>query len=115
MTGNENAKWSSIINTKPGGTRLVSPKSWAMPSGLLQNSNIEYPKATVGTTNGISARLSRIVAQYPRFLTMSHARGMPAKMSRLDTTNPITKDHVIALFILVRTLALTVQLGRESN
>ena len=104
-----------MINTKPGVTRLVDPKSWAMPSGLLQNSKIENPKATVGTTNGISARLSRIVAQCPRLLTMSHARGMPAKTSRLDTTSPITKDHDIALSILVRTLALNTKLGSENN
>jgi hypothetical protein len=86
-----------------------------MPSGLLQNSKIEKPKATVGTTNGISTRLSRIVAKCPRLLTMSQARGMPAKTSRLDTTSPIVKDQDIALSILVKTLALNTKLGSENS
>ena len=99
----------------PAGTRLLDPKNCAIPSELLQNSSIENPSATVGTMKGMSARLSRIVAQFPRFLTMSQARGTPAKRSRLETVRPIMKDQDTALSILVNTSALSARLGNENN
>jgi len=91
----------------------LDPNNWAIPSGLLQNSKIEKPSATVGTINGMSARLSRIVAQCPRFRTINHARGTPARMSRLDTVRPIMNDQVTALFMLFSVTALNARLGSE--
>ena len=99
----------------PAGTRLLDPKNCAIPFGLLQNSSVEKPSATVGTMKGMSARLSRIVAQLPRLLTMSQARGTPARRSRLETVRPIMNDQDTALSILVKTAALNARLGNENN
>jgi hypothetical protein len=63
----------------------------------------------------MSARLSRIVAQFPRLLTMSQARGTPARRSRLETVKLIMNDQDTALFILVNTAALNDRLGNENN
>jgi hypothetical protein len=115
MTGYENAKWSNMISTTPGGTPVVAPKSCAIPPGLLQNCKIEKPKATVGTTNGISAKLSRIVIQLPRLLTTSQANGIPQRTSRLETTNPMMNDHDTAAHILPVTAAGIPKLGSEIN
>lgn len=90
-----------MINNVPGDTRVFVPKICEMPNGLLQNSKIEKPKATVGIMNGISAKLSRIVAQRPRLLTINHASGIPAKISNDETTSPMTNDHAMAPRILV--------------
>jgi len=99
----------------PGGTRLLDANSWLIPSGLLQNSKIENPSATVGTTNGMSAKLSRTVAQCPRFLTISQARGTAAKISRLETVSPIMNDQDTALSMLVNTAALNTRLGSVNS
>ena len=93
---------------------LLDPNSCAIPSGLLQNCKIEKPRATVGTMNGMSARLSRIVAQCPRLLTMSQARGTPARMSRLETVRPIMNDHETALSIPFNVTAFSTRLGSEN-
>ena len=94
---------------------LVDPNSCEIPTGLLQNSKIEKPKATVGTMDGISARLSRIVVQCPWLLTISQASGIPARTSRVETTSPITKDHNTAPSILFVISGLKAKLGSENS
>ena len=99
----------------PGVTKPLTPKIEEIPDGPFQNSRIEKPRATVGITKGISARLSRIVVQRPCLLTINHASGTPAKTSSEDTARPMMKDHTTANLIPEITEALNVKFGRVTN
>jgi hypothetical protein len=104
-----------MIRRLPGEIRLPTPIIDEMPDELLQNSRMENPSATVGITKGISAKLSSKVVHRPRFLTISHARGIPASMSSEDTIRPIMNDQETASLIRDRTGALNAREGKVNN
>ena len=81
-----------MTRSHPGEIRLSVLNSAAMPSGLFQKSESEYPSAVVGTMNGMSAKVSSALRILDFPLTIYHANGSPVTMSMIETRNAIPKD-----------------------
>ena len=102
-TGKENVKWSRRTSIRPGATEI--PRMLIGPV-LPQKRRVEKPKATVGMTNGMSARASNILIQCECPRVMSQAKGNPAKRSRVATDSAIIKDQNTAASERVMRLGL---------
>jgi len=103
------------MSTLPGEIRLSTLKIEDTPEEPLQNSTTAKPRATVGITKGISAKLSMIVVMRLCLLTINQAKGTPASTSNKDTKTPITKDHATASIILWISETLNVKFERVAS
>ena len=77
---------------RPGATE--TPRTLIGPV-FPQKRSVEKPSATVGMTNGMSARASRMLIHrdFPR--AMYQAKGSPARRSRVATDSAIANDQNI--------------------
>ena len=63
-----------------------------MPPVELQNNKMEYPKAAVGTTKGMSAKVSRTLSHLDLPRVINQAKGTPARRSKAATINAIMNE-----------------------
>jgi hypothetical protein len=84
-----------MTKSQPGETS-DEPNMPDKPPLELQNSKIEYPNAAVGTTNGISAKVSRMLIHLDLLRVINHAKGTPASRSKAATIKPIINEFAIA-------------------
>jgi hypothetical protein len=85
-----------MTRSQPGETSN-EPNSADIPPLEPQNSKSEYPKAAVGTTNGMSAKVSRTLSHLDFPLVINQANGTPAIRSNAETVKAIMKEFLIAL------------------
>jgi len=88
-------KCKSITKSHPGEISEL-PKIVDIPPLELQNNRIEYPKAAVGTTKGISANVSKTLSHLDLPRVINHAKGTPARRSKAATINAIINELEIA-------------------